>query len=373
MTRRQRSPHDETMTRHCAPINQAIARPDGRILGFADYGPVDGHPVIWFHGAPGSRFEPEWLTPRARHADLRTIAIDRPGYGLSTPLPGRTIADVVADAITVAEHLAVQRFLTVGTSTGGAYALATAALAPDRVDGVLVCGALTDMAYQPARRTMHGPQVAEVWAASSREDALAVARDAYGSGFTKLLDGGMNAVLSPSDDALFRNPTWMTPAMHSFHEMRTHGHQGYVDDRIADGHGWHTFDVDAISCQVIVLHGDADRLCPVIHAHHTAQLVPTAELVIVPDAGHFSIEQHVIPTLTRLMPPPRAPQLEPADTASNEWMSAGARDPEFRRAARGNAEYRHERSGHTHLTGDMYESDVWPDGRATPSSDRLRS
>ena len=164
------------------------------------------------------------------------------------------------------------------------------------------------------------------------EDALAVARDAYGSGFTKLLDGGMNAVLSPSDDALFRNPTWMTPAMHSFHEMRTHGHQGYVDDRIADGHGWHTFDVDAIRCQVIVLHGDADRSARHSRPSHrpTRAHSRTRDL---PDAGHFSIEQHVIPTLTRLMPPPRAPQLEPADTASNEWMSACARDPEFARRA----------------------------------------
>ncbi len=201
----------------------------------------------------------------------------------------------------MADDLGLDRFLTVGVSTGGAYALAAAAIAPSRVRGAVACGAVTDMAHGPARATMHGPQVQAVWDAPDREAAMAAAQDAYGAGFAKLLDGGMAPVLAPTDAALFADPEWMGAAMAGFREMSTHGLAGYVDDRIADGPGWSSFDVAAITCPVTVLHGDRDLLCDVVHARHTARIVPGAALVVVPGAGHFSIERHIVPELTRLV------------------------------------------------------------------------
>jgi pimeloyl-ACP methyl ester carboxylesterase len=53
---------------------------------------------------------------------------------------------------------------------------------------------------------------------------------------------------------------------------------GFVDDRIADGNGWHSFDVAKIRCPVTVLHGTSDGLMPVANAHHTAAIVPGATL-----------------------------------------------------------------------------------------------
>ena len=37
-----------------------------------------------------------------------------------------------------------------------------------------------------------------------------------------------------------------------------------------------------------------------IHARHTASIVPDTELRIVPGAGHFSIEDHIVPALVDL-------------------------------------------------------------------------
>ena len=75
---------------------------------------------------------------------------------------------------------------------------------------------MTDMAWQPARATMHGPQVQDVWDAPTCDAAIAAAREAYGEDGNKLLNGGMNKVLAPSDAALFRDPAWMKPAMVGF-------------------------------------------------------------------------------------------------------------------------------------------------------------
>ena len=104
--------------------------PDGRTVGYADFGPADGTPVIWCHGGPGSRLEPTQVATEAAAAGFRLIGVDRPGYGLSTPWPERSIAGWVPDGLAVLDALGVERCIAVGVSTGGAYALALAAAAP---------------------------------------------------------------------------------------------------------------------------------------------------------------------------------------------------------------------------------------------------
>jgi pimeloyl-ACP methyl ester carboxylesterase len=66
---------------------------------------------------------------------LRTVLHARPGYAGSTPLPGRSVADVAADVAVVVDALGADEFVTVGWSGGGPHALATAALLPDRCLG----------------------------------------------------------------------------------------------------------------------------------------------------------------------------------------------------------------------------------------------
>ena len=134
--------------------DQTIGLASGRTVGFADYGIPDATAVLWCHGGPGSRLEPAYLRRQASEAGLRIIGIDRPGYGLSTPQPGRTIAGWVPEALAVADHLGIGPFATVGISTGGAYALALAALAPARVLGVVACCSMTDMRWPEGRATM---------------------------------------------------------------------------------------------------------------------------------------------------------------------------------------------------------------------------
>ena len=113
--------------------------------------------------------------------------------------------------------------------------------------------------------------------------------------------GGIAAVLAPSDLALFGDPGWMKEATAGFPAMFAHGLEGYTDDRLADGAGWVTFDVRSIQCPVTVLHGGSDRMVDVIHAHHTAEVVPAAELLVFDNLGHFSIVTKVVPAIGNLL------------------------------------------------------------------------
>lgn len=285
-------------------VDRVLRAADGRSLGIAEFGDPAGTAVLWCHGGPGSRLEPMWLHDAAARAGLRLIGFDRPGYGRSEPRPGRTIASVVDDMLAVADQLSISTFAAVGVSTGGAYALALAALAPSRALGVIACCSMTDMAWEPGRSTMSPAHAHAVWDAPDRDAAIAAAVEAHGENGSKMLNGGMAPALAELDAELFADPAWMRPAMIGFPEMFRFGLEGYTDDRIADGPGWIDFDVRRITCPVTVLHGTDDRMVDVIQPQHTAEAIPGAHLVILDRHGHFSIEAHIIPELRRLLDRP---------------------------------------------------------------------
>ena len=67
------------------------------------------------------------------------------------------------------------------------------------------------------------------------------------------------------------------------------------------GGGWVKFDVTTITCPVTVLHGEMDKICNVVNARHTAEIVPNARLALYNDLGHFSIATKLIPTVSDLL------------------------------------------------------------------------
>lgn len=71
----------------------ALVLRDGRRLGYAEYGRVGGEVFCYFHGHPGSRLEAAFCDAAAERAGVRVVALDRPGYGLSDPQPGRRMLD----------------------------------------------------------------------------------------------------------------------------------------------------------------------------------------------------------------------------------------------------------------------------------------
>jgi pimeloyl-ACP methyl ester carboxylesterase len=278
--------------------DHTITNSDGRTIAFADFGPAGGAPVIWCHGGPGCRLDPGYVAPRATAAGLRLIGIDRPGYGGSDPQPGRTIADWVADALAVADRLTIDRFVTVGLSTGGAYALATAALAPDRVAGAVPCCSLTDVRYEPARSTMSRPHTLAVWEAPDREAAIEAAVASHGLDGSRIMAAAEEEGLSlPACDQAMLPTAWGREWMEHVPAMFAHGLEGYADDRIADRNGWESFDVADVRCPVVILHGVDDVMARPVHARHTAELIPHAELRILDGHGHFSIEDELVPVL----------------------------------------------------------------------------
>ena len=272
-----------------------ITLADGRTVGFTDYGTPDQTPVLWCHGAPGCRYEPDLVAGAAERARDRIVGIEPTGYGRSKPKPGRTKGAWVQDGLAVADHLGIDRFVSVGCSTGGAYALALAS-SSDRVLGAVACCAVTDMRWPPGREAMPREQI--VWNARSRDEALAIVTASYGPGGSGTTPEAQADFLPPSDAKLLADPNVVAIWQRWTREWFAHGAAGVADDRIADGPGWGTFDVGAITCPVVVLHGSADRFAPLVNAKHTAEIVPRATLQVIDGLGHFSIMTGVVDGVT---------------------------------------------------------------------------
>ncbi|MGC1283697.1 MAG: alpha/beta fold hydrolase, partial [Streptosporangiaceae bacterium] len=105
---------------------------DGRVLEALVAGPDDALPLVFHTGTPSGLV---WNAPLAEAAaarGLRTVLYARPGYGGSTPQPGRLVADAAADVDKILERIGADEFVTAGWSGGGPHALACAALLPVR-------------------------------------------------------------------------------------------------------------------------------------------------------------------------------------------------------------------------------------------------
>jgi pimeloyl-ACP methyl ester carboxylesterase len=113
-----------------------IAMSDGRALCVLERGVPDGYPILVQSGSLSARllFEPQ--VRLAERQGIRLISYDRPGFGQSSPHPGRTVADCAADVRAIADALGLERVAVWGVSAGGPHALACAALLPDLVPAV---------------------------------------------------------------------------------------------------------------------------------------------------------------------------------------------------------------------------------------------
>ncbi|KFY75464.1 hypothetical protein V499_04553 [Pseudogymnoascus sp. VKM F-103] len=143
--------------------NQTFTLPDGRQLGYAEYGDHNGTPLLYFHGYPSCRLEAYAIDDIAQRHNTRILALDRPGFGLSTPQPNRSITDWPADVSAFAKSMQLSRFAVLGASGGGPYALACAhGLPQETLAGVglfasgppWVGGAHYNSIYRRVARTM---------------------------------------------------------------------------------------------------------------------------------------------------------------------------------------------------------------------------
>ena len=272
-------------------LEHRIKTGDGRTLAVAEWGDPSGTPLIAMHGTPGGRIT-YWEDPGiyARHG-LRRLTYDRPGYGESTRLKGRTVSDVVADVEAITRELGIDHFVVSGGSGGGPHCLATAALMPDRV---IRCLAEVSIAPYPSEGLdwlagMTEGNVEEFEAAIKGEEfhrAIAererkVTLERLSEGRADFLGDGYE--LSEADKAQLAKH--QARVADQFFNCLAPGVDGWVDDMLAFVAPW-GFDIESINVPTAVKYGRTDNLVPAAHGDWLAAHIPNAQVDAHDAAGH---------------------------------------------------------------------------------------
>ncbi|MFJ6609158.1 alpha/beta fold hydrolase [Streptomyces sp. NPDC091289] len=232
---------------------------DGVAHGFAEYGDPHGRPVVLHHGLLGDAGLPDVWDAWAWEAGVRLIALDRPGHGLSDPVPMSAVADWTPLVLPVLAALEVDAFDVLGVSAGAPYAYALAAALPERVRRVWVLSGLPYVADDAIRHRY--PEAAEpVWTfyREAPEDEVAAR---FAGAAERLADVFAS---SPSTLAALTG-------------LAGHGWRGPAREVRLQTRPW-GFDPAGVAQPVRLWHAPADEEVPFPAAEATAALFPSARL-----------------------------------------------------------------------------------------------
>jgi pimeloyl-ACP methyl ester carboxylesterase len=261
---------------------------DGRQVAYAEWGDPNGFPVVVLHGTPGSRLGRFSDPERLAATGMRQIGINRPGYGGSTRLPSRAVADVVADVVAVLAELDVGRFAVVGASGGGPHALALAAALPDRVVRCRITAGLAPYGIPGFFEGMDPHNVEEWELVVSGDGEPEVKRRADVMRTRVLADPGAvyaDLALTEADRRAMADVRAFAVRRESLLEALS-THHGWYDDDIAFTKPW-GFSLAEVQVPVELRYGRYDVMVPPTHGDWLAAALPAAHVTIWDDLGHL--------------------------------------------------------------------------------------
>jgi pimeloyl-ACP methyl ester carboxylesterase len=266
--------------------NNILMLADGRRLGYAEYGDLDGWPLMFFHGTPGSRVMARYAGARARELGVWLIAPERPGFGLSDKQPRRRLLDWAQDIEELADALSLERFAVTGISGGGPYVGACAWKLGSRLTAAGIISGLA-----PVDRVRRGlPWRHRLTAVLVRRTSIVnlvlgmLARTVRRR--PELIIRSMRLVAPRGDKKILSHPEVRRTQIDGIAEAFRRGSQGAAQELDLVSRPW-GFDVEEIKVPVHLWHGEADHIVPVQMGRYLAGKIPDCRARFIPGAGHL--------------------------------------------------------------------------------------
>ncbi len=269
-------------------------------------GPRAAKGLLVFHmGTPGAAVPYPAVSAIAGRLGFRTLIYSRAGYGGSTRVLGRRVADEAAITARLADHLGAGELRVLGASGGGPAALACAALLPDRVQACTLLASVTPQLEV-------GPEWAE-WSGQDlvtefetlRGDKPETLVPEYKAASAELagltLDAMRDQPGMPDADRVALSIRGLGNALPaSIRRGVAEGIWGWFDDAVAQAQDW-GFAVRDIQVPVTVRHGGLDHMVDPRNGRWLAATIRGARWELLPDAGHLSIVLPSVQVLEALL------------------------------------------------------------------------
>jgi pimeloyl-ACP methyl ester carboxylesterase len=238
--------------------------------------------VLLCYGTPSSRLVEPLHATLADELGFRLIVADRPGFGRSDPQPGRTLHDWPADAAHLLDVLDAPVASVVGSSGGGPYALACAALLGPRVLAVAL-----HAPAPPREAPERGFVPIDPDALRRRGTALAELLTTNPDGFFDFVAPS----LSEPDQKRWSEPDVRTAALTMFREVFRQGVDAYVQDHLINQSSWSDL-LPRVTQPVGLWQGDTDHNVPLAATQYLAGLMRHGQLTVLPATGHIISTDH---------------------------------------------------------------------------------
>ena len=270
--------------------------PDGRTLAYCRYGDLQGTPVFYAHGGPGTRLEGAIFHEAATQHGFCLICTDRPGMGESTFKPDRQLLDYPKDVLELADAIRIEKFGVMGWSGGGAHTVVCGYALPKRLlFNISLCG-YTNFGELPNAADMLNTKADRISVGLSQKfprlfqiffDFMAFSvkyfPEAYYDETTK--------ALNDSDREIMSDPAFKAHFIDDQREAFVQGGRGVTVDAAVHYVDW-GFHLNEIPGKLHVFHGAEDRLVPVAFGKHLAEKVPKCEFHLLEKQGHLFPVNH---------------------------------------------------------------------------------
>jgi pimeloyl-ACP methyl ester carboxylesterase len=239
----------------------------------------------------------------AAASGVRLVAVDRPGYGISTPHPRQTFVSVADDLAQLGDSLRLDRFAVLGVSGGGSYAYAAAYALPDRVSRALVVSGAVPPTRAELRRAERDVRLMHWLGRSGRLLLPLLATQMRRAGGAIGTEQGWEQAVRrmPPPDRAQLGDRWRDPDFRSAYAADVaeayRSTAGFVADCRCLGRGL-GFDPARVRVPVEVWQGTEDRNVIPAAVQRMAAAVPDCRLHLRP-GGHLLVLQVLAEVLRR--------------------------------------------------------------------------